>query len=145
MPLYKGYSTKQFNYSDPTTIVGLSDNDFGPYMLTDKNLIVMDLLNHFNTRKGERLMNPAFGCLIWDRLFEPMTAALKDAVVQDISDIISSDPRIDILQRVQLAESTDGTGLEVTADIVIKNSNELVQLNIAFDKSSGVANATVSF
>ena len=47
MPLYKGYSTKQFNYSDPTTIVGLSDNDFGPYMLTDKNLIVMDLLNHF--------------------------------------------------------------------------------------------------
>ena len=45
MAIYKGFSTKSFNYSDPASIVGLSDNDFGPYNLNDKNLIIMDLIS----------------------------------------------------------------------------------------------------
>ena len=51
MATYKGFSTKSFKNSDPLTIVGTLDNDFGPYTLTDKDLIVMDLINHFNIRK----------------------------------------------------------------------------------------------
>jgi phage baseplate assembly protein W len=145
MALYKGFSTKTFNYSGPTTIVGLSDNNFGPYSLTDKNLIIMDLINHFNIRKGEKLMNPNYGCLIWDRLFEPLTPALKDAMVQDVTEIIQADPRIDVLQRVQLSQSTDGIGILLSADIIIKNTNELVSLNLAFDGTSGVVNTTVNY
>ena len=145
MAIYKGFSTKSFNYSDPASIVGLSDNDFGPYNLNDKNLIIMDLINHFNIRKGEKLMNPNYGCLIWDRLFEPLTPALKDAIIKDVTEIIQSDPRIDVLQRVQLSQSTDGIGILLSADIIIKNSNELVSLNLAFDGTSGVVNTTINY
>lgn len=145
MALYKGFSTKRFNYSDPTTIMGLQDNDFGPYTLTDKNLIIMDLLNYFNTRKGERLMNPGFGCLIWDRLFDPMTQALKDAIINDISTIVSSDPRIAVLSKITLQESSDNLGILLSAEIVIKSTNELVSLNVAFDGTTGTTNATVSY
>jgi phage baseplate assembly protein W len=145
MALYKGFSTKKFNYSNPTTITGLQDNDVGPYTLTDKNLIIMDLLNHFNTRKGERLMNPNFGCLIWDRLFDPMTQAIKDAIVNDVSSIIKSDPRISVLSKVTIQESADNMGLLISAEIIIKNTNELVALNVAFDGTTGVANASINY
>ena len=142
MALYKGFTTKSFNYSSPTTIVGTLDNDFGPYKLADKNLVIMDLLNHFNIRKGEKLMNPNYGCLIWDRLFDPLTPALKDAIVRDVDEIVRSDPRISVLNRVTLQESPDGHGLLLSADIVLKSTNELVNLNILFDGTTGVANVT---
>jgi phage baseplate assembly protein W len=90
-------------------------------------------------------MNPNYGCLIWDRLFEPLTPALKDAMVKDVTEIIQADPRIDVLQRVQLSQSTDGIGILLSADIIIKNTNELVNLNLAFDGTSGVVNTTVNY
>jgi phage baseplate assembly protein W len=145
MALYKGFSTKSFKYSNPASIVGLQDNDFGPYSLIDKNLIIMDLINHFNIRKGEKLMNPGYGCMIWDRLFDPLTPTLKDAIVKDVSDIISSDPRISVLRRVIIDESADGHGLILDAEIVIKSTNEVVNLNLAFDGTSGVVQTTANY
>ena len=38
----------------------------------DLDLARQDLLNHFNTRKGERIMLPEFGSIVWDMLFEPL-------------------------------------------------------------------------
>jgi phage baseplate assembly protein W len=145
MALYKGFSTKSFNYSSPTSIVGLQDNDFGPYSLVDKNLIIMDLINHFNIRKGEKLMNPNYGCLIWDRLFDPLTPALKDAIIKDVSAIITSDPRISVVQKVIIQETADSQGLLLDAEIVIKSTNELVNLNLAFDGTTGVAKTTATY
>jgi phage baseplate assembly protein W len=145
MALYKGFSTKSFKYSNPTSIVGLQDNDFGPYSLIDKNLIIMDLINHFNIRKGEKLMNPGYGCMIWDRLFDPLTPTLKDAIVKDVSEIITSDPRISVVRRVIIDESADGHGLVLDAEIVIKSTNEVVNLNLAFDGTSGVAQTTANY
>jgi phage baseplate assembly protein W len=145
MALYKGFSTKSFKYSNPTSIVGLQDNDFGPYSLVDKNLIIMDLVNHFNIRKGEKLMNPNYGCLIWDRLFDPLTPALKDAIIKDVSAIITSDPRISVVQKVIIQETADSQGLLLDAEIVIKSTNELVNLNLAFDGTTGVAKTTATY
>jgi len=145
MALYKGFSTKSFKYSNPVSIVGLQDNDFGPYSLIDKNLIIMDLINHFNIRKGEKLMNPGYGCMIWDRLFDPLTPTLKDAIVKDVSEIITSDPRISVVRRVIIDESADGHGLVLDAEIVIKSTNEVVNLNLAFDGTSGVAQTTANY
>jgi len=145
MALYKGFSTKNFNFSSPTTITGLADNDFGPYTLTDKNLIIMDLINQFNIRKGEKLMNPNYGCLIWDRLFDPLTPELKNAIVSDVATIVSSDPRISVVEQISLQESPDGHGLLLSASIVIKQTNELVSLNFAFDGTTGVVKSTVGY
>jgi len=145
MAIYKGFSTKSFNYDSASVITGLQDNDFGPYSLTDKNIIIMDLINHFNIRKGEKLMNPTFGCLIWDRLFDPLTPALKNAIVNDITEIINSDPRISVLKQVSITQDTSGTALLLDAQIVIKTSNELVNLNLAFDGTTGVVSSTVGY
>ena len=35
--------------------------------LYDFDLIKQDIINHFNTRKGERVMNPTFGSIIWSK------------------------------------------------------------------------------
>jgi phage baseplate assembly protein W len=42
------------------------------YRLTDLELIKRDLLNHFAIRKGEKLMDPNFGSIIWNMIFEPL-------------------------------------------------------------------------
>jgi phage baseplate assembly protein W len=145
MAIYKGFSTKSFNYSSPTSIVGLQDNDFGPYSLTDKNLIIMDIINNFNIRKGEKLMNPSYGCLIWDRLFDPLTPALKDAIIKNVSTIITNDPRISVVKKVIIQETADSQGLLLDAEIVIKSTNELVNLNLAFDGTTGVVKTTATY
>jgi phage baseplate assembly protein W len=145
MALYKGFSTKGFRYSSPTTITGTVDNDFGPYTLTDKNLIIMDLINSLNIRKGEKLMNPGYGCKIWEKIFEPLTKSLKDELYREIDSTIKSDPRISVLNRVTIDESPDGHGLLVDIQVLLKESNELVNLNLAFDGTTGVVNTQVSY
>jgi phage baseplate assembly protein W len=145
MALYKGFSTKSFRYNGPTTIVGTVDNDFGPYTLTDDNLIIMDLINSLNIRKGEKLMNPGYGCKIWEKIFEPLTKSLKDELYREIDTTIKSDPRISLLNRVTIDESPDGHGLLLDIQILIKESNELVNLNLAFDGTTGVVNTQVSY
>jgi phage baseplate assembly protein W len=145
MALYKGFSTKGFNHSSPTTIVGTLDNDFGPYSLSDKNLIIMDLLNSFNIRRGEKLMNPNYGCKIWEKLFEPLTKALKDELYNEIDFVVKSDPRISLLNRVTIDESPDGHGLLVDIQILLKESNELVNMNLAFDGTTGVVKTQVGY
>jgi phage baseplate assembly protein W len=145
MALYKGFSTKSFKYGSPTTIVGTVNNDFGPYTLTDNNLIIMDLINSLNIRKGEKLMNPGYGCKIWDKIFEPLTKALKDELYREVDSTVRSDPRISVLNRVTIDESPDGHGLLLDIQIVLKESNELVNLNLAFDGTTGVVNTQVSY
>ena len=52
-------------------------NQVKKFRLTDLDLVKRDLLNHFQIRKGEKLMNPAFGSIIWNMLFEPLTDETK--------------------------------------------------------------------
>lgn len=62
----------------------------------DLDLIKRDLVNHFYTRKGERVMNPNFGCVIWDLMFEPMTQDNIQAILDDCYSIVTSDGRVSI-------------------------------------------------
>lgn len=142
--LYKGFSTKTFIKPDSKTITGLSDNFFGPYNLSDKNLIIMDILNHFHIRRGEKLMNPKFGTIIWERLFEPMTTALKSELVNDVNAIIKYDPRVSMIDRVNLTESNDGHGLIIEVSFVLKSTNELVAINMKFDGTTGIMTPTIA-
>jgi phage baseplate assembly protein W len=43
------------------------------FSLTDFDLVKQDLINHFHIRKGQKLMDPNFGTIIWDMLYEPYT------------------------------------------------------------------------
>jgi len=58
------------------------------YSLYDFELIKQDLINHFHIRQGEKLSNPAFGCIIWDLLFEPFTPAIQEAIIENVTNIV---------------------------------------------------------
>jgi phage baseplate assembly protein W len=68
------------------------------WTLYDLELVKRDLMNNFMTRKGERVMMPTFGTIIWDMLFEPLTEANHDAIVDDVRRVIGNEPRVELLE-----------------------------------------------
>ena len=103
--------------------------------LYDFELVKQDLLNHFRTKKGERVMNPQFGSIIWDLIMEPMTDAVREALSADINRICNSDPRV-VPTNIQLIEYENGYLLELTLLMVGTDQSE--NMRIAFDQSVGL-------
>ena len=103
--------------------------------LYDFSLVKQDILNHFNTRKGERVMNPNFGSIIWDLLMEPLTDQTRDALNQDIVEICNSDPRV-VPTQLDLTEYENGYVLDVT--LVLKGTDQSANMRLTFDQSIGL-------
>lgn len=119
--VYKGYS---------------STGNFSPYIkVYDFDLIKQDILNHFNTRKGERVMNPTFGSIIWDLIFEPLTPQVRELLTTDITEICNFDPRVSPLE-IKINEYEQGYLVEIT--LMLKNTNETSTLRVAFDQKIGL-------
>ena len=119
---YKGFSTV--------------DETSSSVKLFDFELIKQDLLNQFNTRKGERVMNPQFGTVIWDLLYEPLTPEVKQQISSDIDRILSSDPRITPTQ-VNILEDDYGFLLELT--LLYNGTDVSENMILTFDKNVGLA------
>jgi phage baseplate assembly protein W len=102
--------------------------------LYDFDLIKQDIINQFNTRKGERVMNPEFGTIIWDVLFDPFTTEVKEAIASDISRICNSDPRAFALQ-INIDELDYGMLLEITLKYI--GTDQTDNMKLAFDKKLG--------
>jgi phage baseplate assembly protein W len=118
---YKGFSTVNTN-----SIKG---------SLYDLALIKQDLINQFHIRKGEKLENPDFGTIIWDMLFEPMTEQVKSLIVNDVTDIVNSDPRIKSVDTI-ITQLNQGIQIELTLLYVPYNIQESMQFT--FDKDNGI-------
>lgn len=103
--------------------------------LYDFDLIKQDILNHFNTRKGSRVMNPTFGTIIWDLIMEPLTEDIKDMLQRDIETVCTFDPRVYPLQ-IDINEYEQGYLIEVT--LAMKNTDQSTTLRIAFDQKLGL-------
>lgn len=69
----------------------------GTQVLEDKELAKRDLLNHFYTRKGERLGEPEFGSILPELIFEPFTQRTIDLADEDVRSIIDLDPRWELI------------------------------------------------
>lgn len=117
MALYKGYSTKLGN---------------NKVRITDADLIKQDLINHFNIRRGEKLMNPDFGTIIWDSLFEPLTEQLRNQIIEDVTRIANNDPRLKV-ESILVDQYDNGLILEVR--LLYVNTNETENLRLTFDRS----------
>lgn len=119
--MYKGFST-----------VSLSTENFSLY---DLELIKQDLLNHFYTRQGERLMNPTFGTIIWDLLFEPLTEQIKDLILQNVNQIINYDPRIKAESVIVTAYES---GIQIECQLTYLSYNLSESIRLRFDQANGL-------
>jgi phage baseplate assembly protein W len=121
----------------PKTYKGFStvSTDTENFSLYDFQLIQQDILNHFYTRQGERLMNPTFGTIIWDLLFEPLTEELKDLIVQNVNEIVNYDPRVRAENPI-ITQYESGIQIECVLTYLPYNISQAMQLR--FDQANGL-------
>jgi phage baseplate assembly protein W len=103
------------------------------FTLTDFDLAQRDLLNHFNIRKGSKLMQPGFGTIIWDQLFEPLDQTTQDLISSDIQRIISYDPRLRV-GSISVTQQTNGLQIELSLTYIPTDQTQLLVMN--FDQNS---------
>jgi phage baseplate assembly protein W len=116
-----------------TTYFGFSTyNRLRKFTLTDFELVRQDLFNHFSIRKGEKLMNPKFGTIIWDLLFEPLTDNIRDIITDDIKTIVEYDPRI-AADNVVITEYDRGIQIELELRYVLTNQSSAMALKFERD------------
>jgi phage baseplate assembly protein W len=113
-------------------------DQFKKFRLTDLELIKRDLLNHFALRKGEKLMNPEFGSIIWSMLFEPLTPDVKALVVEDIQRIVSYDPRVRI-DNVLVDQFEYGLQVQLEMTFLPDNLSDVVLLQFNRELNTVVA------
>lgn len=141
---YKNIEINVANYSEQHTkqesqfYKGFSTVDPANYgsKLYDFDIIKQDILNHFNTRKGSRVMNPKFGTIIWDLIMEPMTADIQALLQEDIKTICTFDPRVYPTQ-IDIVEIEKGFFVDVT--LVMKNTNQSSNMKMMFDQQNGLS------
>jgi len=109
------------------------NNNVEGFALYDFELIKQDIVNHFHIRQGEKLSDPKFGTIIWDMLFEPFTDDNKDAIIQNVTDIVNFDPRVTV-QKFLLILTT--VGIEVSCLLSYLPYNISEQLLFKFDQES---------
>ena len=118
---YRGFST--VNSSIQNTV------------LYDLELIKQDLINHFHIRKGEKLENPEFGTIIWEMLYEPLTERNKTLLVQDVTDIVNSDPRTKVV-KIIVTQKDQAIQIEITLIYLPYNIQDTLQFK--FDQAIGI-------
>jgi phage baseplate assembly protein W len=116
--LYRGFSTY---------------NRFKKFRVTDYELVKQNLINHFNIRKGEKLMNPNFGTIIWNTLFEPLTDEVRKIITDDVKKIAAYDPRVSI-DNITITEKD--FGIQIELDLTYSGDNQSSTLVLNFDRDS---------
>ena len=119
------------NYVTPRIYRGFSSNNPNAQngVLYDIDIIKQDIYNHFMTAKGERVMLPNFGSIVWDYLYEPIDEATKEVIQEDAKNIVSQDPRVKLRSIVV-------TGIE---------NGILVNLELEFLQYNAVQDMAISF
>ncbi len=120
MALYRGFST----------VNELSQKKF---VLTDYELVKQDLLNSLNTRKGTRVMQPREGCIVWELMYEPLTEEIKQAMIQNLVDIVGQDPRLELVD-ITLIDQPDTNSITVELAVNTVAGDQTQVMRILFDE-----------
>jgi phage baseplate assembly protein W len=127
---------KQTAMSESRAYRGTStvDPDASSFTLYDIALIKQDIINHFHIRQGEKLSNPEFGTIIWDIIYEPLTEALKNAIVNNVSRIINYDPRVNV---DNITVDSYESGIQVECTLIYLPYNISESMTLKFDENAG--------
>ena len=103
-----------------------------PYTLSGRDLVKRDLLNTFYTKKGERLMRPNYGSVIWDLLMNPDDTATEKEIRDDVERIIESDPRVELLDTF-IIYMDHTIRIEINLKFVLLNDSDTLYLEYTRD------------
>jgi phage baseplate assembly protein W len=109
------------------------------FSLMDYDLAKQDLINYFNIRKGAKLMQPGFGTIIWDQLFEPLNETTRDIITADIKRIVGYDPRLRVNQ-VNVTEQSNGLQIQLSLSYIPSNQADTILLNFNRNSTSLTTN-----
>lgn len=102
-----------------------------PYTMTDIELVKQDIMNTFQTRRGERVMRPNYGTIIYDLLMDPMDEITEEAVVEDVRNILRGEPRVEIVD-IELRVMEEVLRIDVVLNFAPHNIVE--KLFIEYDR-----------
>jgi phage baseplate assembly protein W len=103
------------------------------FTLTDFELIKRDLANAFNIRQGELPGRPAYGSNLWAYLFENQTTVNEQLILQELSRIVSGDPRIRLVDTRLYPQEN---GLRVELEVQVVPSTTVQRLALFFDTTN---------
>lgn len=119
MSIYRGFST-------------VSSQSQKKFVLTDSALIKQDLLNALKTRRGSRVMQPNFGCIVWERLFENISQTDVEDISNNITSIINNDPRVNL---VSLDITPSSYSITVTLVLKYVATNEIESMILTYNNT----------
>lgn len=114
-----------------TTFIGFHSPATGAMQeLYDIALVKQDLLNHFMTHKGERVMEADYGFIGWDLIFELKLPGTRDLIEQDARRIVQTEPRVTERQ-IDVIEEEHGFTVNIYLYFHVLDSTDV--LSIFFD------------
>ena len=78
-------------------------------------------------------MDPEFGSIIWDLLYEPIDESTKEDLVEDCKTIIASDPRV---QLIDLILDDVGNGIRVDIQLNVLPFNQQASMQVNFERET---------
>jgi phage baseplate assembly protein W len=103
------------------------------FKMSDLELVKQNLFNHFNIRKGEKLMQPGFGSVIWSMMFEPLNEETKNLIQADVKKVVGYDPRTRV-NNVIITQFDHGVQLDIEMEYLPSNQSDTLRLT--FDNAA---------
>ena len=108
--------------------------------LTDLDLALQDLDNHFHIRKGEKWNNPNFGSNLPYYVFQPLDDATVALIEQDVIEVIQYDPRFDLVSNT-VRVNEDEHSVVLRAEVLYLPTTTVADLVIKFDQEFNLGQA----
>lgn len=98
---------------------------------TTEDQAISNLKNLVLTRKGERMMQPNFGWIGWDYLFEPNTPDLKDKLVIGLKNDVSVWLPYIIIDDVNVEAEENAVRMSVKVRVEPGLANKIITLELS--------------
>lgn len=109
------------------------DNHLPPYTLTNVDIIKRDLLNHFSTPIGSRVMLPTYGTNIYDYLFNPFDEYTKSAIIEEAMRVVEYETRVEL---VSVDAFQENQTLTVIIDLLFKPDSVTDSMVVSYNLQS---------
>jgi uncharacterized protein len=77
------------------------------------------------TAPGERVMRPAFGCRIWDMLFEPVTPNLLGLMAQAVREAVAQwEPRVEVEEVNVVPDPAESSLVRIEITYRVRSTND---------------------